>query len=236
MRSRLVLLFISACLLSSCDKRAEEYAKQIRELLDERSKQISVKIAAERKAYEQYGLHSEKTARELVAADLVNLRNLRSEELAVDYAQGRKPDSPWKSRLLQYAQLDFEQNRAILGADMDSKSTYTSSLLELEIEQAKITALRKLLTQLEKPRSFAQEAKAIGEFGQEAKKEFDKLVCAGLKEQKAEKDKAKKESEAMLKALTAKGAPPAEILKVQDAIDLLSLEIKGLDERLKKCT
>lgn len=238
MLRKLIVLLPVLTLLTSCDERAEKYATEIRKLLDERSKQLAVKIAAERKAYEQFAANSEQSGRHLISIALMNERNARAENLAADYSEGRKPVSHWKTDLREYAQRDYDRNKLQLAGELDGKARYLSTLTELDVEQAKITVLRDLLSSLAKRRSFGQDLDALSKYGEEAKKEFDKLVCAELKEQKTAKENAKKEADQRLKDLKAQNAAPDTIKAAEDMVKEFDSDVRRLTEQStnKKCS
>ena len=167
-------------LLSACDEKAQEFARRTAEILDARSAELSAKIAAETKAYETVAAIATETHRDLIDSSLRNERNARSIALAADYDEGRKPVSRWQSDLAEYGQIDYRLTRELLTADVDAGSEFLQKLQALEIEQAKINALSKMLAALADKPSLAQDLEALGQFAQDTKNEFDKKICEAL--------------------------------------------------------
>jgi len=153
-------------------------------------------MAAESKAYLKVAAIATETHRDLVDSSLRNERNARTIALAADYDEGRRPPSRWQSELAEYAQIDYRMNKDLLTADIDAGTEFMQKLQALELEQAKIDALAKLLETLATKPSLAQDILAITAFAEDTKKEFDKKICEAL---------AKDTSAAGKAALAAKG-------------------------------
>lgn len=179
-RTGLLLCLLLTPLMIGCDEKAQEFALRTAEILKQRSAELTRKIAAERKAYEQVSTIAAETHRDLIESSLNNERSARTIALAADYDEGRKPPSRWQSELADYAQIEYRLNRDLLAADMNAKGEFMSRLQALEIEQAKVDALAKLLAALAKKPSLADDITAIAAFGEDAKEEFDKKVCEAL--------------------------------------------------------
>src|SRR5947207_12348500 len=105
MKKRLTILSLAAASLvgAACDEKARELAKQASAVLEQRSEQLSRKIAAEKAAYHASAALAARDRRELIDASLRNERNERVDQLAADYAEGRKPVSAWRRDLAEYA-------------------------------------------------------------------------------------------------------------------------------------
>ena len=177
---RLLLCVLLAPLTSGCDEKAQEFARRTAADLQLRSAELAKKIAAETKAYHDVAAIAAETQRDLIDSSLGNERSARSIALAADYDEGRKPPSRWQTDLAEYAQIDYQLNRALLSADVDAGGEFQQKLQALEIEQARIDALAKLLAALAKKPTLAQDIEDIGSFAEDAKTEFDKKVCDAL--------------------------------------------------------
>jgi hypothetical protein len=179
-RAGLLLCVLMAPVLSACDEKAQQFALRTAEILQQRSAELTRKIAAERKAYQDVAAIANETHRDLIESSLANERTARSTALAADYDEGRKPASRWQTDLAEYAQIDYRLNRDLLAADVGAGAEYLQKLQVLEVEQAKVDALAKLLAALAKKPSLAADLEAIGAFAEDTKAEFDKKVCEAL--------------------------------------------------------
>jgi hypothetical protein len=166
---------------AGCDEQARELATRTRHILEQRSKQLAAKIAAEKAAYNASAAQAAEDHRVLVASSLQNERNERSDALAADYADGRKPTSQWRRDIADYARVDYDANRELLAGAIDASSKYMQEFADLTVEQDKVDALSKLIAALEKKPSLKDDADALGTFAADTKANFEKLVCADLK-------------------------------------------------------
>jgi hypothetical protein len=176
----LFLCLLLAPALTACDEKALQFALRTAEILRQRSTELTRKIAAERKAYQDVSAIANQVQRDLIESSLNNERTSRSIALAADYDEGRKPASRWQTDLAEYAQTDYRLNRDLLAADLGAGAEYMQKLQALEIEQAKVDALAKLLAALAKKPSLADDLTAITAFAEDTKAEFDKKVCEAL--------------------------------------------------------
>src|SRR5262245_31858086 len=128
------VVLLAALAASSCDRDAREFARKVQQLLTERSKELAGKIAAERTAYNSFAAHAAEDHRALVESSLQNERNERSDVLAADYAEGRRPVSMWRRDLAEYAKADYDANRGLLTGEIDASSAYLQTLAGLTIE------------------------------------------------------------------------------------------------------
>ena len=175
-----MLCVLLAPVLSACDEDARQFALRTAEILRQRSAELTRKIAAEKKAYQDVSSIANESHRALIESSLNNERTARSIALAADYDEGRKPPSRWQTDLVEYAQIDYRLNRDLLAADMGAGAEFMQKLQALEIEQAKIDALAKLLAALAEKPSLAEDLDAITAFAEDTKAEFDKKVCEAL--------------------------------------------------------
>ena len=179
-KAGLFLCVLLAPSVSGCDEDARKFALRTAEILQQRSAELTRKIAAERKAYADVSAIANETHRDLIESSLNNERSARSIALAADYDEGRKPPSRWQSDLLEDAQIDYRLNRDLLSADLGAGAEFMQKLQALEIEQAKIDALAKLLAALATKPSLADDLSALETFAEDTKTEFDKKLCEAL--------------------------------------------------------
>jgi hypothetical protein len=179
-RAGILICVLLAPALSACDEKAQQFALRTAEILQQRSAELTRKITAERKAYQAVSAIATQSQRDLIESSLNNERSARSIALAADYDEGRKPPSRWQTELEAYAQIDYRLNRDLLSADFGAGAEFMQKLQALEIEQAKIDALAKLLAALATKPSLAEDIVAISEFAKDTKTEFDKKVCEAL--------------------------------------------------------
>jgi hypothetical protein len=176
----LLLCLLVAPLASGCDEKAQEFARRTAAILEQRSNELSRKIAAETRAYNAVAATATEAHRDLIDSTLRNERNGRSLALAADYDEGRKPISRWRSDLAEYAQIDYTLNRDLMTADIDAGSLFLQKIHALQIDQDRVDALAKLLAALAKKPTLAADIEAVSKFAEDTKEEFDKKVCAEL--------------------------------------------------------
>ena len=174
--------------LLGCDDDARHFAMKTKAILDQRSAQLSRKIAAERETYDKEAGAATEDNRGLGDSTLQNERNERSDSLSADYMEGRKPISLWRKDLSDYAKIDYTTNKQILISEMDASTLYLQKLDDLKMEQDKVDALSKLLTALGKKTSIKDGIGVLASFADDTKQEFDKKVCTQLKSQKTGTD------------------------------------------------
>jgi hypothetical protein len=179
-RAGILLCVLLAPVLSACDEKAQQFALRTAEILQQRSAELTKKIAAERKAYQAVSASANENQRALIESSLNNERSARAIALAADYDEGRKPPSRWQTELAEYAAIENRINRDLLTADLGAGAEFMQKLTSLEIEQAKVDALAQLLATLAKKPSLADDIAAISAFAEDTKEEFDKKVCAAL--------------------------------------------------------
>jgi len=180
-----VIVAFSTCLfpITGCDEDARQFAEKTKAILDQRSDQLTKKIAAEKRSYDNWASNAAEDQRALLDSSLQNERNERSDILAADYDEGRRPVSLWRKDLSDYARIDYDANRQLLLSDLDANTRYLQGFDDLKIEQDKVDALSKLLVTLEKHPSLKDDIKAVSSFAEDTKTEFDKKLCSELKSQ-----------------------------------------------------
>lgn len=183
-KNTLILCLAASCLtLAGCDEQARDFALKTKAILDQRSEQLAKKIAAEKRAYESSASQAVEDNRALLDSSLQNERNERSDALAADYEEGRRPISLWRKDLSEYARVDYAANRELLLADLDANTRFLRNFDDIKIEQDKVDALSKLLAALAQKPSVKDDINAISSFAGDTKTEFDKKVCSQLKSQ-----------------------------------------------------
>jgi len=189
---RILAMLTFPVLLFGCDDDARKFAEKTKAILDERSAQLSLKIAREKLVYDKESTAARDDHQALVEVTLQNDRNERSDFLAAEYDEGRKPVSQWRTDLAEYARIDYTTNKDLLVSEIDTNSLYLQRLEDLKIEQDKVDALSKLLASLSQKSSLKNDVGSLATFAEDTKKEFDQKVCAQLKTQKADNDAAAK--------------------------------------------
>lgn len=191
---RILLGVLAGAILigTGCDEKARDFALKTKDILDQRSQQLSRKIAAEKAAYNRSATLAAEDHRMLTDSALLNERNERSDEIAADYDEGRKPTSLWRKDISDYARLDNARNRELLTADMDANTRYLDRFETLKIEQDKVDALSKLLASLAAKPSIKDDLARLSGFAEDTKQEFDVKVCKQLKVEKTATDDAGK--------------------------------------------
>ncbi|MEO7653300.1 MAG: hypothetical protein ABIZ80_22815, partial [Bryobacteraceae bacterium] len=167
-------------------------------------------------------------------------RNRRSEQLAADMIERRKPASMWKEYLLEYGEVDFAALRVQLNAESEASARYLAGIESLQVETAKVAALASILGALVKPKSLAAQAGELGTFTKEASTDLTELICAGSKTDLAAKTAARKVVDAAVADLTAQSRTQAvkeELDRRKKVQAKLAAEIKSLGtlRGLKKC-
>jgi hypothetical protein len=182
MRIQIVAFFLPAVLLmTGCDEQAQRFATETNAILEQRSCELSKKIAAETQAYNDYAAKAAEDRRTLAIRSLSNENAERADALAADYRDRRKPVSLWRKDLSEAAQVAYETNKGLLTTDLDAEASYLQRYQSLTIEQDKVDALAKLLDALAKKQSLKDEAAALEGFAADTNKAFDSKVCAALK-------------------------------------------------------
>jgi hypothetical protein len=179
-----VLAVLLSLAVAGCDEEAREFAEKTALILRQRSDQLARKIAAETRAYNAAAAHAAEARRALIDSSLANERTGRVIALAADYDEERKPVSRWRSELGEYAQMEYEASRELLGADVDASSRFLQNVHALALEQDRVDALARLLAALASKPTLAQDVAALQSFAEETRTEFDEKVCAQLESQK----------------------------------------------------
>jgi hypothetical protein len=209
-----LMFLLSAVLLAAAEEKKEAACKpkdvvcnQIaatRQLLADYQKEIRKQIDTTQRAYTSIARAADQGRRDEIELVLMDQRNRRSEQLADAFVNRVRPVWQYKEHLLEYAVQDFQTNRELLELESAGGTRFVEGLLNLEVEFGKAQALDGLLAALNEKKSLLGQAQELGSFGQQAKDEFDKLVCAGLKADLTAKNASIKAADAEIKALEAK--------------------------------
>jgi predicted small lipoprotein YifL len=181
-----VLLILSVVSLTGCgDKEAREYAAKLLPVLGDYQTELSQKIKAEQETYDTTDRRFTEAAKREITIRLAAERRNRSEELGDEIA--RADDPPTMSEVLaaleDYGDHDFKTTQSILGAAMNTRSSYVAELENLEIELQKIKLLKESLTELAKSKTGSKEFKEAAAFLQKTHAELAKNPCGDLQKQ-----------------------------------------------------
>lgn len=214
-RVAIAILVCSLSCLTGCDEKAQEYAKQLNEVLKSYQAQVAKKNNAEQEAYKSLTAFYARAQDEELFFKLELERNERVRGLADDYASGEKPaptNSGLRALLKDYANFDFEQTRVSLEDESAATTRFLVNLESLEFETAKMESLSKALKELSKPKKPLNQLKEIVGFATEVDKELQKLACDDL----ARAIKCLEKQEGKESDATKKAGITAEIKKLKD--------------------
>ncbi len=210
MRYRFLILLLGSFLLTGCDERALQMAKEARSILDSYEKELERKLFAEQTAYRRQAQIESDAQRQQAGANLEQERIERSRTMALDFLEGKRNVSRWQEPVREYARKDYEIQRGFLLEEMNGQMQFLARVQALEVDKQKIAALKKAFGALaEKPTLVAQ-AQELAEFAKETDTEFDKQLCVlvsqHIKEKSAEiaglsSEADKKKAQVALKAL-----------------------------------
>jgi hypothetical protein len=170
-----------ALVLAGCDSTAIEFAKQTRALLNEYQKSINDQISHAAQYYNRDADIAKGAASRQLNDSLAVERDERTNELAADYLEGRKPVSLYRTHLRSYAQAEYDARKASLESAVDTSLPYVQQLAKLEADKETVEALGKALNALQQKRSLKTEATDLEGFVTETKKDFTLMVCTDLK-------------------------------------------------------
>lgn len=182
---KIVLLTPLLAILTGCDEKAIEFATRMQEILNERTKLIETKIAAEQRANRELGTVFAESSRQRARTELQNEQTERSEVLSADYLEGRQPVSHWRKDIDEFRKLAGDSQATQLKAELDELAKYVSTLETLRIERDQIKAFQKVLATLKEKKSIAQELEFLKGFAKDTSTSFDKLVCDDAKKKLA---------------------------------------------------
>jgi hypothetical protein len=218
---------IALCVaLTGCDENARRMAKEASEILHTYEKQLDAKLHAELTAYQKQAQIEAEASRRQAFENLEQERVERSRSIAADLVEKQMRASKWRQALRDYAIVDFSVQREFLLGNLNSESRYLERILELQLDKQKVAALTKAFEALTQETKLTGQAKDLATFGSDAKNQFDKNVCAGLKSEldvqnkalaaaatDADKDKANTAIEALTQARSDKGCNAIEAPK-----------------------
>jgi hypothetical protein len=225
-----IILICSASLLTGCDEEAQQYAKELNQVLSSYQEQVERKNNAEQAAYRSLTSYYAHAQEEDSFLKLQLERNERVRKLADEYVKGQRSaptNSELRSLLKDFANFDFDETRKGLEDESDVNTRYLANLESLQIETEKMESLSKALDSLSKPKRPLAQLKEFVAFATKVDKEVQKLTCEDVareikcleKQKTAEKDAAKREliqaeidkRKARLSQLKASGSCPANI-------------------------
>ena len=186
------LIMALCAVLSGCDQKARDFATETIKILQARSKDIGTKITAEKDAYSRFAATAAQDHRDLMDSAIRNEINERSITLAANYHRDPGQIAQWRKDLAGFGDADFSLQSQLFNGDLDESAQYLQNFQSLRIEQDKVDALAKLLGVLAKKQSSISELKALGQFADDSKQQFDTKVCLQIKTDQASTDAGKK--------------------------------------------
>jgi hypothetical protein len=182
MNRKSMILLPAVLLLSGCDERAREFASKMRDILCARTKYLQSRIDAEQTAYKNLADIFATAGRQTEAARLTNEMIERSTALSIDYSQSPQHAAFWSRDLQTYRKMFFDSQLAAVNAEIDQTASQLAALEALEIQQAQIDALDKLLATLAKKQSLADAVSQLKGFATDTSDSYDKVVCNDAQE------------------------------------------------------
>lgn len=175
--AKLLLLPIFACCLTSCDRSAQEFAKNTSILLDEYAARIDGQINAESQYYQRDAVLEVNHQHENSLNSSIAAREEQGLELAIALNEGGKSTLRVRSYLREYAESEYTRLRAAYSGDVDLTRAYLGKLQALQANKDRVQALEKLLDGLARKLSIAGEVSTIKQTVSETKTNFDTLIC-----------------------------------------------------------
>lgn len=239
-----IFLLCSALPLAGCDdKEAQQYARELINVLDSYQEQVDRKVAAEKDSYKELAAVYERARQRNIEQTLEDERVERSEKLATVMVDA--DHLPRNTELLEslraYADEDFASTRDFLQIEADAQAQFLGDIEALEFETQTLDELRASLKLLAKPKGHLKRIRDAAVFAQDTKKEFDKLICkdldAALGSQKAALEELKTEVAELVKELgvlnNASVKDHGKLKAIQEDIDLKNSEIDALTKSIK---
>ena len=187
MRPTLSALIFGCLLLTGCDERALQMAKDARALLDSYEKELGKKLAAEQNAYRLQAQVEARAQREQAFANLEQERIERSRAMALDFLDGKRAVARWQEPVRDYARKDYEIQRGFLLEDMNGQMQFLARIQTLEVDKQKISALKQAFGALAEKPSLTAQAEQLASFAKETSSEFETQLCSNLTLQLKEK-------------------------------------------------
>ena len=212
MRPKLLALFLGSILLTGCDEKALQMAKEARVLLDSYEKELEKKLDAEQAAYRRQAQIQASAQREQAFANLEQERIERSRAMALDFLEGKRNTTRWREPVREYARRDYEIQREFLLEDMDGQMKFLARIQSLELDKQQISALKKAFGALAGKPTLTEQAQQLVSFAKDTNSEFTTQLCDKLAEQVNEKtaeaaaltsEQDKKKAQVALDALNA---------------------------------
>ena len=187
MRPTLSALIFGCLLLTGCDERALQMAKDARALLDSYEKELGKKLAAEQTAYQLQAQVEARAQREQAFANLEQERIERSRAMSLDFLDGKRAVARWQEPVRDYARKDYEIQRGFLLEDMNGQMQFLARIQTLEVDKQKISALKQAFGALAEKPSLTAQAEQLASFAKETSSEFETQLCSNLTLQLKEK-------------------------------------------------
>jgi len=225
-----IILIFSALLLTGCDEEAQQYARELKQVLSSYQEQVQRKTNAEQAAYRSLTSYYAHAQEEDLFLKLQLERNERVRKLADEYVKGQRSaptNSELRGFLKDFANFDFEETRKGLEDESDVNTRYLANLESLQLETEKMESLSQALDSLSKPKRPLAQLKEFVAFANQVDKEVQKLACEDVakeikcleKQKAAETDAVKKQliqaeidkRKTRLSQLKSSGSCPANV-------------------------
>lgn len=234
-----LLVLVAVCTAQDKPKGsdAEQYAGELSKLLSEYQKQLSNKITAEQRAYEEAARLYDDAFRENVFASL-SLDRTADAQQAQRALQARTLTSDkMMEDIYAYAQRDFDQTRAVYQMGIDSYKTYLSNLNSLQADSQKIGSLVKSLNDLAKPTSLKDRLKEVQAYQDSFNKQMHFSECSMADSLLTINTEKKTVVDAKIQSLTTQiAAGGADVAALQAAKSVLDQEGTSLKAQIAALT
>lgn len=177
MRRSTIILLPLILILTGCDQKARDFAKNAEAMLDEYAARIDGQIQAESKYYQRDAVLEVKHQHENLVNATKAERAEQGSELAAALTDESKSTLRIRSYLREYAQSEYTSRRDAYRGEIDATRPYLARLQELQANKDRIEALGKLLEGLSKKLSLADEVNSIKQTVSDSKTDYDKLIC-----------------------------------------------------------
>jgi hypothetical protein len=164
-------------LLTSCDQKAQDFAKAAKGMLDEYAARIDGQIQTESKYYQRDAVLEVRHQHQNLLNSTTAERSERGSGLAADLSEGNKSALRVRSYLREYAQSEYTSRRDAYTGEVDATRPFLAKLQALQADKDRIDALGKLLDGLSTKLSLTDDVALIKQTVGDTKTDFDKLIC-----------------------------------------------------------
>jgi len=239
MTKTLLISILGTALLVQGAPRVDpvQYAREVKEILDERAKRVIEKIKEQNKRYlETAEILAEAERDQLQAAGLVQSQQ-GARELQIDYSTGHRSPLNWRRDLQPHIREMQDRLFTALLAEIENDRRYLSSFEGLQADLERTETIAKLVETLATKRDLKDELLRWHEYGSGAKDQFQKLACTNTKAGIASRQETIKGAKAELASLQGAQAEAARIVAKQAEIKRLEDEVKAMDAwtKAKNC-